>query len=135
MIMPPLRGTICALVLAAPIALALPARADTAKTVPHATHHRHHAAHRRRMAAATRLQPLTPPTRPAPTETAAPVPNHAITPPIDTADQSTTVAPAVMQIHYPPQGDGYTTGSSAQAMDDREAAKVTGIQMHMPLGQ
>jgi hypothetical protein len=135
MITQPLRGTICALALAAPIALALPARADTAKTAPHPAHYHHHAAHRRRMAAATKIQPLTPPARPAPTETAAPVPNQSITPPIDTADQSTTVTPAVMQIHYPPQGDGYTTGSSAQAMDDREAAKVTGIQMHMPLGQ
>jgi len=135
MITQPLRGAIRALALAAPIALALPAHADTAKAPAQTPHHRHHATHRRRMAAATPIQPLTPPSRPAPTDTAAPVPNQAITPPIDNTDQSTSVAPAVMQIHYPPQGDGYTTGSSAQAMDDREAAKVTGLQMHMPLGQ
>jgi hypothetical protein len=66
---------------------------------------------------------------------AAPVPNENVTPPIDNSDQSASVAPAVMQIHYPPQGDGYVSGSSAQAMDDREAAKVTGVQIHMPLDQ
>jgi hypothetical protein len=87
------------------------------------------------MAAAAPLQPVAPQSRPTPTDTAAPIPNSSVTPPIDNSDQETTVAPAVMQIHYPPQGDGYTSGSSAQAMDDREAAKVTGVLVKVPLGQ
>jgi hypothetical protein len=137
MITLPSRIAMTAFALAAPFAFSLPAFADTAMTkhpAGHAIHHRHAARHRT-MAAATPIEPLTPPARAAATETAAPMPNPAITPPVDTSDQSTTVAPAVMQIHYPPQGDGYTTGSSAQAMDDKQAAKVTGVQMHMPLGQ
>jgi hypothetical protein len=65
----------------------------------------------------------------------APVPDEAIFPPIDDPQPQTSVAPAVIQLHYPWQGDGYVSGSSPQAMDDREAAKVTGIQITVPLQQ
>jgi hypothetical protein len=99
----------------------------------------HHAAHRhatRRQAASNQVAPLTPAAHaPVADASAAPVPNETVTAPIDNSDQTTSLAPAVMQIHYPPQGDGYVSGSSAQAMDDREAAKVTGLQAHIPLGQ
>jgi hypothetical protein len=116
------------------LALAHPAFADT---MPGKAHPRpvHHAAHHSRLAATSTITPLTAPARLAASDNAAPVPDLAIAPPVDTADQTTSLAPAVMQIHYPPQGDGYVSGSSAQAMDDRDAAKVTGVLLHMPLGQ
>jgi hypothetical protein len=121
------RGT---LVLLA-IALAAPALADQKPT----THH-HARAHRARHAeAVSPIKPLTAPPRPAALEGAAPTPDENVTPPPDRSGQETSVKPAVMQIHYPPMGDGYTSGSSAQAMDDREAAKVTGVQVQVPLGQ
>jgi hypothetical protein len=120
------------------VTLSLPAFADTpatAKPAAHpATHHRH-TAKRTTLAANRAIRPLTQPAHPTATDSSAPVPNQGITPPIDNADQETSVAPAVMQIHYPPQGDGYTLGSSAQAMDDKQAAKVTGVLVHVPLGQ
>jgi hypothetical protein len=47
----------------------------------------------------------------------------------------TSVAPSVFQLHYPPQGEGYVTGSSPQAMDDHNAAKATGVQVTVPLQQ
>jgi hypothetical protein len=138
MITKPLRKPMSAMVIVAPLLFAMPAVAATqpggAPAAKPAAHH-HHAARHRRMAAATPIQPIAPQNRPSPTDTAAPVPNQAVTPPVDNSDQHTSVAPAVMQIHYPPMGDGYTNGSSAQAMDDREAAKVTGVQVHVPLGQ
>jgi hypothetical protein len=114
--------------------VAVPALADTPK--PKAAHHKasHHDRH-----AATRHASLVPPAPPkapaAEASNSAPIPNESVTAPPDRNDQNTSVAPAVMQIHYPPMGDGYTTGSSAQAMDDREAAKVTGVQVKVPLGQ
>jgi len=129
----PLRGVVTGLALAA--ALAMPALADTTPAAPRATHHHRHAAHRQRLAAVTPIRPFAPATPAHARDTQAPVPDPAITPPVDNSDQETSVAPAVMQIHYPPQGDGYVAGSSAQAMDDREAAKVTGVQVHVPLGQ
>jgi hypothetical protein len=125
-----------ALALTASIGLAAPALADTAQPTTPAHHTRHHVHHTARHQ--TALAPLTP-VKPAPApvtaQNTAPMPNESVTAPIDNHDQDTSVAPAVMQIHYPPMGDGYTTGSSAQAMDDREAAKVTGVQVKVPLGQ
>jgi hypothetical protein len=98
--------------------------------------HGHHHAKAQREVASNQIHPLMPPARaPVADPNAAPVPNENVTSPIDTSDQAASVAPAVMQIHYPPQGDGYVIGSSAQAMDDREAAKVTGVLMHIPLSQ
>jgi hypothetical protein len=91
--------------------------------------------HRHELAAISPIRPLTQPRTPSDGVSRAPMPDPAVTPPIDTSDQTTSLAPAVMQIHYPPQGDGYVSGSSAQAMDDREAAKVTGVLLRMPLGQ
>jgi len=133
MSMLPPRWAIPAFAGIACVMLAVPASADT--TQAPATRHAHrHTLHRRHVAAITPIAPQTPPAKPAAAEAQAPVPNPAITPPIDTSDQTTSVAPAVMQIHYPPQGDGYVSGSSAQAMDDREAAKVTGVQLKVPLG-
>jgi hypothetical protein len=115
--------------LALSFTLALPALADTT----HPAHH--HRPRHRRLSALGPVQPFTAPAGPASADASAPVPNPGITPPVDTADQSASLAPAVMQIHYPPQGDGYTSGSSAQAMDDHDAAKVTGLELRMPIGQ
>jgi len=111
--------------------------ADTVAT--HTGRHLHAARHHARAARRSAALAPVPAQKPAPStiarETAAPTPNESVTPPPDQSGQSTSVAPAVMQLHYPPMGDGYTTGSSAQAMDDREAAKVTGVQLKVPLGQ
>jgi hypothetical protein len=119
------------LALFASVAFAAPGLAETTQPSAPVHHARRHARTIRQQAA---LAPLTKasPAKPA-ADTNAPVPNEGVTAPIDNTDQQTSVAPSVMQIHYPPQGDGYTLGSSAQAMDDREAAKVTGVQMKVPL--
>jgi hypothetical protein len=121
-----------ALTVLAGVVCTAPALAETAQTAPVAHHPRHHTRSAGRQAA---VAPLTAPAPVAPAvdKNSAPVPNEWVTAPIDNTDQETTFAPSVMQIHYPPQGDGYTLGSSAQAMDDREAAKVTGVLMKMPL--
>ncbi len=101
-----------------------------------AHHHTSHKTHRHAQAAS--LAPLAstaaaPPA--APTSSPAPVPNEALNAPIDNTSTETTAAPRVFQLHYPPQGDGYTTGSSSQALDDREAAKATGVEVKVPLPQ
>jgi hypothetical protein len=115
-------------------AFAAPAMADTAQPAP--VHHtRHHVRHVTHHAAIAPLAPASPAPQPVAADNTAPMPNESVTAPIPKQDEDPTMAPAVMQIHYPPMGDGYTTGSSAQAMDDREAAKVTGVQIKMPLGQ
>ncbi len=121
-----------AFTLLAGVAFTAPALAGPAPSAPVAHHSRHHTRSATRQAA---IAPLTTPgpATPAVDKNSAPVPNEWVTAPIDNTDQHTTFAPSVMQIHYPPQGDGYTLGSSAQAMDDREAAKVTGLLMKMPL--
>jgi hypothetical protein len=121
-----------ALTLLAGVAFTAPALAETTQTTPVAHHSRHHTRNTSPQAGIAPLKTPTPVT-PAVDRNSAPVPNEWVTAPIDNTDQETTFAPSVMQIHYPPQGDGYTLGSSAQAMDDREAAKVTGLQMKMPL--
>jgi hypothetical protein len=117
--------------LLAGVAFAAPAIADVAPAVAPVHHTRHHVRTAKHDAP---IAPLTAPTAVKPVaDNTAPVPNEWVTAPIDNTDQDTSVAPAVMQIHYPPMGDGYTLGSSAQAMDDREAAKVTGVQVKVPL--
>ncbi len=98
----------------------------------HAPLHRH-----KRHAA---IKPALPATAAAPaaqvaSTSPAPVPNEAVAAPIDNAGPDTQVAPSVFRLHYPPQGDGYTTGSSSQAMDDREAATATGVEVKVPLPQ
>ena len=115
-------------------------RADTGHTVTttdappahHAALHRH-----KRHAAVKPTLPQTgaAPATPVAATSPAPVPNEAVAAPIDNPAPETNVAPSVFQLHYPPQGDGYTTGSSSQAMDDREAAKATGVEVKVPLPQ
>lgn len=133
-----------ALLLAAVVTVSAHAETVTTKTGPptqqapmaghHASrHHRH--AQQRKVAAIAPLHAQPPAGQPTTAPTTAPTPNEWVTAPPDRSGQETSVAPTVMQIHYPPMGDGYTTGSSAQAMDDREAAKVTGVQVKVPLGQ
>ena len=121
--------TILALLTSAP---AFAQAADSARP-PH--HKHHHIRHARRQAAIAPLTAAKPGPQPVSAENNAPVPNESVTAPPDRSGQETSVAPAVMQIHYPHLGDGYTEGSSAQAMDDRQAAKVTGVQVKVPLGQ
>ncbi len=102
----------------------------------HAKHHhaRHH--HHRHADHTAALQNLTrPPSPPVTARTQAPIPDETVTAPASSSNPSPSVEPAVIQIHYPPMGDGYPLGSSPQAMDDREAAKVTGLEVKLPLGQ
>jgi hypothetical protein len=61
------------------------------------------------------------------------MPNDSVSAPIPPSSTETQVAPSVFQLHYPPQGEGYVTGSSPQAMDDHNAAKATGVQVTVPL--
>ena len=112
---------------------ASPQADGSAAPVHHASvrHHRRHTPVRpvAPLAAATPSAPATPVSSPAP------VPNESVAAPIEDPAPQTSVAPSVFQLHYPPQGDGYTTGSSSQAMDDREAAKATGVEVKVPLPQ
>ncbi len=94
-------------------------------------HHRRHAAAK----PATPVASAAPASAAVPASSPAPVPNEAVNAPIDNAGPDASVAPSVFQLHYPPQGDGYTTGSSSQALDDREAAKATGVEVKVPLPQ
>ncbi len=134
-------GRLCWLVFLAAAAACGASRAgaavlpgDPAAAPPH-----HAAVHHHRRHAAAKPAPIAsgalPATPAAPTSSPAPVPNEAVAAPIDDPSPQTSVAPSVFQLHYPPQGDGYTTGSSSQAMDDREAAKATGVQVKVPLPQ
>ena len=123
--------------------LALPAAADPAAAVNQAgapalqarkpTHH--HVTHKPRQSQQLALtRPAILPTPPAPPRVGpAPTPNDGVTAPVENPDPKTDLQPSVFSLHYPPQGDGYTTGSSPQAMDDRNAAKATGVQLTVPL--
>ncbi len=111
-------------------AVAAPASSQASPARLHHTRRHHHA-----LAAAPSAGPEAPAAQPANTTTAAPVPDEAVTPPVDNPSPSANLAPSVFQLHYPPQGDGYVTGSSPQAMDDRNAAKATGMQATVPLPQ
>jgi hypothetical protein len=53
--------------------------------------------------------------------------------PPDTAPAHIAAAPEVFQLHYPPTGDGYTYGSSPNALDDDAAKKAPGVQVRVPL--
>ena len=100
------------------------------------TGHRHTRSHHHRVAARTLAPiPAQPADRQASATTPAPVPNESVGAPNDPVASGASVAPSVFQLHYPPQGEGYVTGSSPQAMDDRNAAKATGVQMKVPLPQ
>ena len=105
-----------------------------AQPTPARAHHPRRA-HHHALAAAPPAHPAGPPLQASDATAPAPVPNEAVTPPLDHASQSANLAPSVFQLHYPPQGDGYVTGSSPQAMDDRNAAKATGVQATVPLPQ
>jgi hypothetical protein len=101
---------------------------------PHRHAHVHHRAADRATASLQPLPPAAPVDRPG--TGPAPVPNLGVTPPVDNARQEQTeVQPSVFQLHYPSQGEGYVTGSSPQAMDDRNAAKATGVELTIPLKQ
>jgi hypothetical protein len=122
-----------------------PARAGTAPLPPprHLSATHQHSRQKSLKSKSLKSAAAVPPARPAalprpaqpPTVGPAPVPNLAVTPPVDNSHQETQVEPSVFQLHYPPQGDGYITGSSPQAMDDRTAAKATGVQVTVPLPQ
>lgn len=116
------------------LAAADPAAAPAAPAVHHPVHHRHarHLGHARTSAS---IQPLPPAVATPPAAGPAPVPNEAVNAPIDNPTPETNAGPSVFQLHYPPQGDGYVTGSSPQAMDDRNAAKATGVEVKVPLPQ
>ena len=103
-----------------------------AQSIPTHAHHPHRA--HRHLPAAPPAQPADA-ARQADATAPAPVPNEAVTPPLENKSPSANVAPSVFQLHYPPQGEGYVTGSSPQAMDDRNAAKATGVQATVPLPQ
>ncbi len=123
-------GLLAAALLASTAAQAVP-DPKTAAPVHHAHGRRHHHL-------ASRIAPLPPAASAAPVgngTSPAPVPNEAMSAPIDNTDKTASVAPSVFSLHYPPQGDGYVTGSSPQAMDDRNAAKATGVQAKVPLPQ
>ena len=131
-------GLLCA------VCLALPAAADPgpvagqtrapAVQARQSTHR--HASHKavRQSQQLALTRPATLPAPPAPPRVGpAPTPNDGVTAPVENADPKTDLQPSVFSLHYPPQGDGYTTGSSPQAMDDRNAAKATGVQLTVPL--
>lgn len=112
-----------------------PSPQHSAATQHRRTVHHHHRTH---LASRPEVQPLSPAPTPVASNTApAPVPNENVGQPKadNPPPSSTSVEPQVFQLHYPPQGEGYVTGSSPQAMDDRNAAKATGVQMQMPLPQ
>jgi len=71
------------------------------------------------------------PTPPAYSE--APTPNDNLLPPHEYIPPATSVLPGTLQLHYPPSGNGYVTGSSPQALDDDRTAKVPGVTLHVPL--
>jgi len=133
-----MRATYVPFVLAALAAMQAPALAGQVPpaAAPVTAHHaRHHAAHAKAAESLAPIERQTPKPTPISNEGAAPVPDEWVTAPTTPALTETEVAPAVLQIHYPPQGDGFPLGSSPQAMDDREAAKVTGVEMKLPIGQ
>ena len=126
-----------ALVSALLTAKATPVQATPAPDKATASQRHVRAKHHRRVAAQTPppIRSAQPAGTQASAATPAPVPNESVTAPNDPGAPNANVAPSVFALHYPPQGDGYVTGSSPQAMDDRNAARATGVQMKMPLPQ
>lgn len=107
----------------------------TAASAPHPHHpttHRHWV-RRHRLASTAPATSATPAPVPRPSYTAAPTPNANLLPPSGYVPPATSVEPGTMQLHYPPSGEGYVTGSSPQAMDDARTAKVPGVTLHVPL--
>ncbi len=123
--------------LIVPLLLAGPARSQSAPRSAAGHPAAHRSRHHGRVALHSRpVSPASPSeTQTASASTPAPVPDEALTSPPDRRDPSANVAPSVFSLHYPPQGDGYVTGSSPQAMDDRNAARATGVQATLPLPQ
>jgi|GEM_PF-3546623 len=113
---------------------AMPTMADQGPGPRRAVHHRH-ATRRARPAFGIAPLPAASRDRAAATVSAAPVPNENITPPAADPNPTTTLEPKVFSLHYPPQGDGYPPGSSAQDMADEGAARVNGVQLTVPLKQ
>lgn len=118
----------------APTASAAQPVTETARVTPPV---RRHLRRHRRLASrsAPAIVPPAPQQQAAGAMMPAPVPNEGAVAPPDRASQRANVGPSVFQLHYPPQGDGYVTGSSPQAMDDRNASKATGVEMKIPLQQ
>jgi hypothetical protein len=95
-------------------------------------HHSHVLHHRRPLPP----QPDTGTASQAPTPPAyssAPTPDGNLLPPHEYIPPATSVVPGALQLHYPPSGNGYVTGSSPQALDDDRTAKVPGLTLHVPL--
>jgi hypothetical protein len=113
---------------------ALPALGDPGPGPRHGVHHRA-ARHHRRAAYGIAPLPGAPRAHPTATVSAAPVPDESVTPPVVDTTPTTTLEPKVFSLHYPPQGDGYPPGSSAQDMADEGAARVNGVQLTVPLAQ
>ena len=134
--------TTCLTACLAPGRAATPDSPATATTPP-AAHFRAHKTvrkHAHHTAGSTQAALASPPAggsaaAPTPAVGPAPVPNESVAAPIEHGSTDASVAPSVFQLHYPPQGDGYTTGSSSQALDDREAARATGVEVKVPLPQ
>jgi hypothetical protein len=95
------------------------------KTVRHARHHTVKPPPRLNATVAPPQLPGSP----------APVPDENAAAPPDDKPQQAEVSPGIMQLHYPPMGNGYIPGSSPQAMDDRRTAKAGGVEVTLPLHQ
>jgi hypothetical protein len=112
----------------------LPANALVAKPTHPVRHHARRGSHARHHTAPppTNVEPQArAPTPPAFSE--APTPNDNLLPPHEYIPPATAVVPGTLQLHYPPSGNGYVTGSSPQALDDDRTAKVPGVTLHVPL--
>jgi hypothetical protein len=97
----------------------------------------HHQAHsntpHRTRTAGSPARPAPPRRNPGSALTAAPVPNESVRAPTSPVESRTHAEPTLFDLGNKYQGDGYVYGSSPQAMDDRRAMKVPGIEVKVPL--
>jgi hypothetical protein len=116
--------------------------ADVHAPQPWAAPARHVHHHPRRHSHVTRHHAAPPPAQRTESETRAPTPpayseaptpDSNLLPPHEYIPPDTSVVPGTLQLHYPPSGNGYVTGSSPQALDDDRTAKVPGLTLHVPL--
>ncbi len=61
------------------------------------------------------------------------MPDDQVTAPVAPEESRTHVSPTMFDLGTRYQGDGYTYGSSPQAMDDRRSAHVPGLSLKVPL--
>lgn len=119
------RSLLAVVVLLAPATLA-------AQQTPQPQHHtRHHRAH---VASARPLpilpqQPVTPQSRFAD----APTPNPDIGPPDARPPPAISVQPELLQQHVTPTGQGYTYGSTPEAIQNADTAKAPGVGIDIPV--